>query len=278
MSIVRENDDVLFKIVEEEDDDIKKQQQQEAWEMVYAARQNSSILKAELRGTEQIQDKLCGIVYIGHVKGIIPLEFTGFEKPYQLMEAIGQEIYVKVLKLDRVSETFIGSRIAAIEHLQGLSWDRLQEGLKLEAKIIRVNNRSLKLDVGAIEVTLPIEEVSYEWIDDLNERFKVGQTIRVKVVELDKKEKILKVSHKELLPNPWPDCTRRYQKGTNVSGRVSGVVEYGVFVNLEPGVDALCPQPAPSVGRVKKGDKVLIRISNVDPANKRISARIRKKV
>jgi len=274
MAVVK-NDDVLFKIVDGNDDEIKKQQQQEAWEMVYAARQNRSVLKAELRGTEPVGNTLCGIVYIGHVKGIIPFEMTGFEHPYQLTDAVGQEIYLKVLTLDRESETFAGSRIAAIEHLQGLSWDRLRPDLKVEAKIIRVGSRSLKLDIGAIEVDMPVDEVSYEWIDSLRDRFEVGDVIRVKIVELDKENKMLKVSHKQLLPNPWPDCTRRYQKGTRVTGRVSGVVEYGVFVNLEPGVDALCPQPEPKVGRVKKGDKVLVNVSNVDPDTKKISARIK---
>lgn len=269
------NDDVLFKIIDGTDDQIKKEQEQEAWETVYSARQNRSVLKGELRSTDTINNIFCGIVYIGHVKGLIPLEYSGFDKPQQIIDMLGKDIYFKVINLDREAEIFTGSRIAAIEHLQGLSWDRLREGMKLEAKILRVSNRTMKLDIGAIETDIHVENVSHEWIDTLTEHYKAGQILPVKVMKLDKEAKVLLVSHKELLPNPWPDCTRRYQRGTITSGRVSGVVEYGVFVNLEAGVDALCPQPGPVVGRVKKGDKVKIKISNVDANEGKIAGRIR---
>lgn len=270
--------DVLLKVVEGGVESLHKQQHQESWEKVYQARQNRSIMKAELRGTETHADKLCGVVLIGHIKGIIPLELSGYEKDHQLKDAVGQDIYFKVLQLDRSEETFVGSRKDAIDHLQGITMDMVKVGMVVEALIVRVNNRSLVLDIGAVETDLRVEDVAYEWIDSLHDRFSTGDAIRVKVTAIDEDKKKLAVSSKELLSNPWPDCTKRFQKNCEYTGRVSGVVEYGVFVNLEPGVDVLCRQPAPTVGRVKKGQKVKVRIKNVHTEEQKIDGIIKKKI
>ncbi|KQN96874.1 S1 RNA-binding domain-containing protein [Paenibacillus sp. Leaf72] len=270
--------DVLAKAVEIRDDNYQKQSEQESWEKVYQARQNRSIMQSELRGTETHGDKLCGIVFVGHIKGLIPLEHSGYEKAYQLEEVIGQNIYYKVTNLDRESEMFTASRSLAVDHLQGLSWDILRENRIFEAAVVRVNNRSVKLDIGAIITDLPIEEVSYGWVSDLHSLYKIGSTIHVKVMKVDKETKTLIVSVKALKANPWPECTRRYQKNNTYTGVVSGVVEYGVFVNLEEGVDVLCPHPKPNIGRVKLNDRVKVRIKDVNVEESKMTAVIKDKL
>lgn len=270
--------DVLLKIVNESDENLIKRQEQESWEKIYAARQNRSILKARLKGIETIQDKLCGVVWIGDIKGLIPFEYAGVEKKRDLRNMVGQEVYFKVTALDRQGETFVGSRKDAVDHLQGLTWDMLRKGQKVMAKIIRVQQRDLILDVGAIEVSLNAKEISHEWIDDLHDKFKVGEEIMVRVLELNKKDKLLKVSHKELLANPWPDCAKRFQVYNEYVGKVSGVMEFGVFINLAPGVDALATQPSPEIGRLQKGDEVLVKIFAVKIKEQEITAKITKKL
>ncbi|MGG4128771.1 hypothetical protein ABEW19_10890 [Paenibacillus illinoisensis] len=109
---------------------------------------------------------------LGHIKGIIPIDETEFENGAQLRDAVSRTIYYKVLQLDRNSAIFGASSKQAIDHLQGLTWDRLRENMVIEAKITRVNNRSLHLDVGAIKTYLQADEVSYEWIDNIHDRYK----------------------------------------------------------------------------------------------------------
>jgi len=270
--------DVLLKIVPESDEQIVKRPTQESWEKIYAARQNGTIMKAELRGFEKINGKLCGVVWIGNVKGILPFEFSGYEKQSKFRDMGGQEIVFKVVTLDRQGETFVANRKEAVEHQRGLSWDMLREGLKVVGKVIDVTPRYIDLDIGGIEVRLTEQDLSYEWIDDLRDKYSLGQEIMVRVKEVDKKAKRLVVSHKDLLPNPWPDCARRFLPHNDYIGIVSGRAEYGVFINLEPGVDCLSAQPSHDVGGVKKGDRVLVRIYDVSIKNKRIAAKVMKKI
>lgn len=77
---------------------------------------------------------------------------------------------------------------------------------------------------------------------------------------------------KEAESNPWPSCAGRYQKGNEYVGTVSGVGEYGVFINLEPGVDSLSRHL--KFQDVKKGDRVLVRILETDPEKQQVRSRV----
>ncbi len=71
-----------------------------------------------------------------------------------------------------------------------------------------------------------------------------------------------------LIPNPWPEAAKRYTRNGTYGDTVSGVVDYGVFVNLEPGVDALCSHFR--AGKVKKGDQVIMAVKKVTPEKQQI--------
>ncbi|WP_028987593.1 S1 RNA-binding domain-containing protein [Thermicanus aegyptius] len=242
------------------------------WKEIYSAFQNKLILQGTVTGIETLQNKVCAIVQFGHIRGVIPIDFSGVEDIRQLRKLTGQDVVFKVVSYDREGETFVASRKDALEHMAGLTWNRLEEGAVIIAVVREVTPIEVRADIGGIMVKIPIEEVDYGWIDDLEEKVKVGDHLHVKVVELDKENKKVKVSAKQAKKNPWPECTKRYQERGEYVGKVSGVREYGVFVNLEPNVDALCPHPR--YQNVKKGDKVLMRVLHVDPKKEQIRGRI----
>ncbi|MBD8836957.1 MULTISPECIES: hypothetical protein [unclassified Paenibacillus] len=78
--------------------------------------------------------KVWGIVFVGHIKGIIPIDETEFGNGARLRDAVGTSIYYKVLQLDRNSAIFGASSKQSIDHLQGLTWDQLRENMVIEAK------------------------------------------------------------------------------------------------------------------------------------------------
>lgn len=271
--------DVTLKIVRETDDELQEERQREAWEKVYRARQNRTILKTELSGVERVQDTFVGVVFIDNlIKGIIPLEHSGCDNANQLKRLIGQEIYIKVTALDREDEQFAASINEAVEHLQGLTWDQLEKGLKVEARIVEVYMKRMRLDIGAIPVTLPADEVSHDWIDDLRDEFKRGEKIHVRIMELNKEDRTLSVSRKATLPSPWPDCLKRYVEGGIYPGTVVGKAEYGIFIKLEPGLNCLTPHAHPRIGNVKKGDEVFVKIRKIHPVAQKMSGRIERTV
>jgi small subunit ribosomal protein S1 len=275
MSLQLLETDVTLKIVDENEEDYLESLEQETWETINAAKQNRSILKGMVSGFERIGDKLCAVIMIGRVKGLLPQEFSGYgEDERAFRNLVNRETYFKVLNTDQNNNIFTASRILAIEHLTGITWDMLRTGQIVEATIIKVKMKEMRIEIGGIEVTLKAPEISYEWIDDLRERFKINDKINVKVMEVDKKEKKLVVSPKALMKDPYPDCARRYVVGGDYRGKVTGTNLIGVYVNLEPGVDLMTPLPDPVIGKVKKGDHVLVRLKKVDVQARKITGRI----
>lgn len=244
------------------------------WKEIIGARQNDLIIQAELTGIENNSNKVCGIVYFGEtkIKGIIPLEFSGCETIQQLRKLTGTKIAFKVINYDRENNVFIASRKAALDHMANITWKRLEKDQIIPAVVKDVRGNEIRVDIGGIMVDIPIQEVDYGWIDNLFEKVKIGDHLRVKVIELDKEKKIIKVSAKQVKPNPWPDCLTRYQKNGEYRGVISGIQPYGVFVNLEPGVDVLAHHMR--FYNLQKGDRVLVRIIKIDQEKQQMSGRI----
>ncbi len=248
----------------------------ESWARIYGAKQNNLILQSVVSGMEVKLNLPCVVVYVGDVRGYIPMEFSGAGDAHELRKLVGRQIAFKIENYDRDGDTFIGSRKAALEHMENATWKRLEQDAVITAVVQSVERKSLRVDIGGISVPIPVEEMGYGWFDDLRDSFAAGDHIKVKVTELDKEAKIVKLSKRAVDRNPWPDCTQRFVRGGEYVGLVSGRTEYGVFIRLEPGVDALVKQPR--FEKVTKGDRVLIRVMSVDVKKERISGSLTKKL
>lgn len=251
------------------------------WLEIQSAYQNNKIITGELVGFENIKlegkKELCGIVWKGNIKGIIPIRESGIDPEDQ--QAInkyralsGKEISFKVLHYEKDSNLFVASRKKAREEMAEITIRKIDCGYNIHCVIREVYQGHVVGDIGGIDVIIPVFELTYGWIDDLRDHYKSGDHIRVQVMEIDKEKREVKVSHKPLLKNPFPDCATRYVKNGEYVGTVSGVQSYGIFVNLEEGVDSLAPHL--KYQNVKKGDKVLIRIVKIDLEKEHISSKI----
>lgn len=261
-----------YKPVDEED---------KHWMEIQSAYQNDKIISGELFGFENLKlnDKkeLCGIVWKGKIKGIIPLMESGIDPEDQ--QAInkyralaGRDITFKVLKYDKDNNMFLASRKQAREEMADITLRKINVGYNIHCVIREVYQGHVIGDIGGIDVTIPAFELSYGWIDDLRDHYKPGDHLRVQVLEIDKQKRDVKVSLKPLLNNPFPDCATRYVKNGEYVGTVSGVQNYGIFVNLEEGVDSLAPHL--KFQNVQKGDKVLVRVIKVDIEKEQIRTKI----
>lgn len=237
------------------------------WKKVYGAYQNNSILQASMTGIETLLDKPCAVVTLGNIRGFIPLEFTGADNLRQLRAMTGQTVAFKVLNYDREAEVFTGSRIAALEHMAFITLKKIDIDDEIIAVVRSVSPSLVRADIGGIEVKIPLEEIKYGWIDDLTEEVKQGDHLKVKVLEIDKEEQKVTVSAKATQKNPWLRSIGRYTSGNEYVGTVSGVREYGVFINLEAGVDSLARHL--KFQNVKRGDRVLVRVLETDAKKNR---------
>lgn len=268
---------------------VKKEFHVDAWPEVYASRQNRMVLRwpavaveehpIRIRGENnesQTEKVLCLAVQKGTVRGIVPLQESGVEPTgdtrrdrNRLLNLLGQEIAFVVTGIDTENNTFLASRKAVMDILSKGAWRDLQPGAVKEAvarrPAFRRKNGVLTplgfiAEIDGVEALLPLWEISHGWVDEASDLIQPGDRFDVKVKEIDPEEERLVVSVKDLIPDPWPGAATRYQVNGYYRGVVTGVVKYGVFVELEPGVNALCRHMR---GIPKKGDTVLIVATDV---------------
>ena len=265
------------------------------WQEVYQAYQNKRIIKGEVSAIETVelkqgdknqQNELCMIVYFGDtIKGIIPAVESGImdktgKNPEtgairlkaSMSNLMGRSVVFKVKIIDRQNSIVLLSRKDALEHMKGITWKKIKVDDTVNAIVRRVNPYIAVLNIGGIEAMLPAKEMSHGWVWDARELLKVDDNIQVKITELDKDNNKLTVSLKAILSDKWPQAIMKYAKGGEYLGKVSGIKEYGVFINLESSVDALIrlPKSEKTLAKMRTGMKVSIRISDIDNKQRRI--------
>lgn len=258
----------------------KKEFIQNSWEEVYRSRQTKAILKWPVVGVSEFsigsgEDKektLCLVIGKGNIRGLIPIQETGIkieeDKPLvnraRLYKFIGQDISaIANGKIDVEGEWFIASRKLALEREAARTWPNLKEGMVVTVAARRIYENSVIVEHGGVEMYLPVYEISHGWVDEILDVIQPGDVFDVKIVRLDPEEGRVIVSLKALIPNPWPGAAKRYLKGGAYQGVVTGVVRYGVFVNFEPGVNALCNHLKTDRFKVEKGDVVAVMVKEV---------------
>jgi len=278
----------------------EREEKQDAWQDLYAAYQNQTILQGDILGIEEykIENKkvYALIVMFDNVKGIIPQNESGINYPKdengqskktlskqeqvsvkkQMLDLIGQTEPVKVMEIHRDDETVVLSRKAAMEHLAGITWKKLLKEMVVTGKVRQINREKITLEIGGVITSIPKEELSWGFIADPWVLVKKGQKLKVKVMEIDKEKQVLKVSPRECLPNPWPECTKRYLKLNLYRGKVTKVIDQAVFVNLEPGVDVYCQHM--KFDKLESGDIVVVKINGIDPKSKSIWGSLTNKI
>lgn len=264
-----------------------EQKREEAWQKIIGAYQNKKILTAQMVGIETLKqpdkedpeklvDVLCAVVEVDQVRGLIPIHQFGVSRKAEMRAFAGQEIAFMVLSYDKENEIFIASREEARKRMAEI-WlnSGVKEGDIIPAVVRYVTPNLIRADIGGIEVKIPINEVRYGWIDNLVEEYPVGTHMLVKVLKIDASDPDnvkVEVSGKQAQENPFPNAVRKYRKGTETIGVVSGVTEYGVFVNLEDGVDSLARHLKHEP--LAKGDKVLVKILDVDEEKEHFTTKI----
>ncbi|GBF34586.1 SSU ribosomal protein S1p [Desulfocucumis palustris] len=263
----------------------KKSFVKDPWPDIQASRQNRNTLlqgivmaieEHTIRVEEKEKKMPCAVVMKEYVKGIIPLAFSGCAGKEQLRKLMGQIIAFKVIGIEKESNLFIGSRQYALERMSKATWESVKENDTRTAVVREVNLRGVKVDIGGILADLPARYMSWGWVNDVRELVEVGDSFDVKIIVIDREKQRVEVSLRDLLPCPWPDATKRYSKDMEVLGVVTGLPDYGIFVNLEPGVDLLAKQRREEI-RPGIGEKVTVVITKIDPQKRHIEGFIKKR-
>ncbi|MBI5282768.1 MAG: 30S ribosomal protein S1 [Candidatus Solibacter usitatus] len=206
---------------------------------------------------------------------------------HNLDSLIGQDIAVKVVKLNRRRNNVVISRKAAMEdeitvRKSGLL-DHLHEGDLVTGAVKNLTDYGAFVDLGGIDGLLHVSDMSHGRVAHPSSVLQVGQEITVKILKFDRDRERISLGLKQVQPDPWETIYDHYSDGMKVVGRVVSVTDYGAFIELEAGVEGLIHISEMTWSRrmkhpskvVKVGDNVESVVLEVKPKERRISLGIK---
>jgi small subunit ribosomal protein S1 len=200
---------------------------------------------------------------------------------------IGQDIAVKIVKLNRRRGNVVVSRKAALEEetssRKQATLDSLFEGAIVTGVVKNLTDYGAFVDLGGIDGLLHVSDISYGRVTHPSEVLHVGDEITVKVLKFDRERERISLGLKQVNPDPWTTVVERYPIGARVIGRVVSITDYGAFLELEPGVEGLIHISEMTWSRrmrhpskvVKVGDQVECVVLDVKPEVHRVSLGIK---
>lgn len=244
---------------------------------IYASRQSGKILTGILSAVERFKitdkEEECAIVFVDNFKVIIPFKEMGVREDWHLIRSmIGAEIDFIVKGIDPENSIAVASRKEAMLKRRQLELPKYQKGDIINVRVVGVGKDQAYVDAYGVEVAVPKKEIDYGYVGNVGDFLQIGDRVEAKILELDHKTFDIKLSIKEAKPDPYENIDSKYRIKGEYLGTVTGIPEYGVFVNLEQGVSALCPLPRWADFNPNVGDKVLIKIQKINKETRKISA------
>ncbi|MGH9667076.1 MAG: 30S ribosomal protein S1, partial [Bryobacteraceae bacterium] len=200
---------------------------------------------------------------------------------------LGQDVAVKIVKLNRRRGNVVVSRKLAIEEeltaRKSAALHDLGEGSIVTGVVKNLTEYGAFVDLGGIDGLLHVSDMSYGRITHPSEIVHVGDEITVKVLKFDKDRERISLGMKQLAPDPWETIDEHYPKGGRIIGRVVSITDYGAFIELEPGVEGLIHISEMTWSRRMKhpakvvhvGDQVEAVVLEVKPKDRRVSLGIK---
>ena len=248
-----------------------------AWDAIFDALDNEAIVEGEV--TDVVKG---GIVVDVGLRGFVPASHASIRPIQDLGQLRGETLRMKVLEADRDKKNVVlSARQVQEEELAEARkhvLESLNEGIIVEGIVRRVVNFGAFVDIGdGVEGLLHVSDMAWTRTEDPRDVVSEGERIRVKVLAVDRERERISLGLKQTLPDPWDDVTTRYPVGSIVKGTVTKTVDFGAFVQLEPGIEGLVHISQLADRRVEKpdevvspGDEISVKVISVRPRDHRI--------
>jgi small subunit ribosomal protein S1 len=221
-------------------------------------------------------------VDVNGIRGFMPISQIDLYRVENAEQFINQRLLCLVTEVDPVERNLVVSRRALLEkqreEMRDKLWNELAEGQVRQGIVRSVKDFGAFVDLGGVDGLLHVSEMSWQRVQDVSSIVQPGQTIKVVVLKIDRERRKVSLGLKQLMPSPWDSVTEKYHVGALVSGKVSRLMDFGAFVELEPAIEGLihiselAPQRVFHVGDiVKVGQEVQVKVLSVDAGQRRIS-------
>ncbi|MCS6872046.1 MAG: S1 RNA-binding domain-containing protein [Anaerolineae bacterium] len=192
-----------------------------------------------------------------------------------------RELVVKVIEVDQSRRRLIFSEREAQKEWRSQQkaklLSELMEGDVVKGVVTGLRDFGAFVNLGGADGLIHVSELAWHRVDHPKDVLRVGDEIEVYVLSLDRSTNRIALSRKRLLPDPWSDAMNRYHEGQSVEGTVTNVVDFGAFIALDDGLEGLLHLTEMGDGTlkepysyVKKGDRLQLRISRLEPDKRRV--------
>ena len=254
-----------------------------SWEVLESAFADQSIVKGFLTG------KVKGgfTVSMDEVRAFLPGSLVDVRPVTDTVFLENKELEFKVIKLDRVRNNVVVSRRAVVEKEMEAErvelLQNLEEGQIMKGTVKNLTDYGAFVNLGGLDGLLHITDIAWKRVKHPSDVLEVGQELDVRVLKFDRERNRVSLGLKQLGEDPWADIARRYPESTRIFGKITNITDYGVFVELEEGVEGLVHVSEmdwtnKNVHPSKVchlGDEVEVKVLEIDSERRRISLGIK---
>ena len=284
----KEGDEVQAKVMKNDDGEgnillsKKRVVVSEHWETISQAYEDKTPI--EVKVSREVTGGV--IAMFSEVGGFIPFSQLSDRYIEKAEEFIGQTLPVKVIRLDQKRNKVVFSHKAVLneerqKRMQEI-WDQLSVGDVITGKVMRFTDYGAFVDIGGVDGLLHISEISWGKMRHPSDLLELDQEIKVKILSMNKEKEKISLGYKQNQPEPWTIINEKYHVGQVIHGRAVQIKDYGVFVEIEPGLDGLVHISEIAFRRVtdiseelELGQEVSAKILEIDSVRKRISLSIK---
>ena len=182
-------------------------------------------------------------VTVKGVRAFLPGSLADTRPQKDLSHMLDQVMEFRVAKIDRIRNNVVLSRKAVMEAESGIdrakTLESLQEGQIVEGTVKNLADYGAFVDIGGADGLIHVSDISWKRLRHPSEALAPGQAVRAKIIKIDRERGRISLGIKQLGDDPWQHLSRRFPAGSRLFGKVSNIADYGVFVEMEPGVEGL---------------------------------------
>lgn len=217
------------------------------------------------------------------MRAFMPASRSGTRDQAELEKLVGQEIQCRITKLDKEKDDIVVDRRVVLEEAvaeaRQKAFEQVVEGAVVKGTVRNVTDFGAFVDLGGFDGLLHVTDMAWNRIAKPSDVLKNGDVIEVKVLKLNRDTHKISLGLKQLQPDPWTLVAEKYQTGDRVKGRVTRLMDFGAFVEVEPGIEGLIHLSEMSWTKrvrkpadvVQKEEMVEAVVLGVNPGEKRIS-------
>lgn len=259
----------------------KRVDQREVWDELQAKFDNDETVEAEVNRVVK-----GGVTVDLGVRGFVPASQLDTRFVRDLSQFEGNTYEFKIIEIDPQNRQLILSRRELLEaeeeEKRAEALEHLEEGSTVTGTVVRLTNFGAFVDLGGIDGLVHISEIAHEHVEHPEDKLSVGEEIEVKILNVDEDRERVSLSIKALEAGPWDTVEEEFPAGTETTGTVKRIVDFGAFVELKPGVEGLVHISEMAHRHVEtphevvsENEEIEVKVLSVDQADQRVSLSIK---